>query len=290
MARSSPNTRLKQTFIQGPSQLFAHLFVALPCEAKPLVSRYRLKRRMDEHEFTIYQNETISLTVTGIGQAAMAAGVAYCKALYKSDAQQVLLNMGVAGHQSHRLGDVFLAEKITDDNSGKNWYPPLVFVTDCLGEQVRTVAKPEFNYPEATLYDMEASAFYETATRFATAELVQCIKIVSDNANTPATAIRPNEVSKLIEQNLDVVDAILHKLKKLRDLIYAEHPQLLQTFLDGWYFSSNQQQQLTKILSRWQTLAPDKPPSPEAMRAHQTGGEVLHRLQHEVEKLPISFC
>ncbi|SMG63187.1 hypothetical protein BMETH_1512_0 [methanotrophic bacterial endosymbiont of Bathymodiolus sp.] len=35
-----------------------YLFVALPCEAKPLIEHFKLKKELSIHAFSIYRNAT----------------------------------------------------------------------------------------------------------------------------------------------------------------------------------------------------------------------------------------
>ena len=77
------------------------IYTALPCEAKPLVEHYNLKKDVTVQPFAVYLNHEICLTVTGLGKSAMAAGVAYTQALFAAVEYPVMLNMGIAGHKNH---------------------------------------------------------------------------------------------------------------------------------------------------------------------------------------------
>jgi len=61
----------------NPPRIF--IYAALPCEAKPLVEHFKLKKDTTIQPFAVYLNQDICLTVTGLGKSAMAAGVAYKK-------------------------------------------------------------------------------------------------------------------------------------------------------------------------------------------------------------------
>ncbi|MGH9802752.1 MAG: hypothetical protein ACRD82_20485, partial [Blastocatellia bacterium] len=54
-----------------------HFLVALRCEAKALIEHFRLAQLTNERAFAIYCNESMSLTVSGVGKTAMAAALAY---------------------------------------------------------------------------------------------------------------------------------------------------------------------------------------------------------------------
>ncbi len=56
---------------------------------------------------------------------------------------------------------------------------------------------------------MEASAFYETAVRFSSSELILCLKVISDNQLSPVENIQPKQVAALIAAHLATVESLL---------------------------------------------------------------------------------
>jgi adenosylhomocysteine nucleosidase len=227
---------------------------ALPCEAKALIDYYKLKKDTTIQAVSIFRNDDIVLTVTGIGKTAMAAGVAYTQALYSENPNPVLINIGIAGHKNHAIGSLFLADKITDNDTGRRYYPPLTFTPPCPTANLISFAKPQQAYPEAALCDMEASAFFETATRFSSGELIQCLKIVSDNESSPAQSIQAKQVTGLISAQLPVIESILNALSKLSGLVVKPDLSEFDHILNRYHFSATEQIQLKKLLSRWQLV------------------------------------
>jgi adenosylhomocysteine nucleosidase len=227
------------------------IYTALPCEAKPLIDFYRLKKDTNIQRFAVYGNNGICLTVTGIGKSAMAAGVAYTQALFSSTQIPVLLNVGIAGHKGHPIGSVFLVDKISDSDSDRRYYPPLVFTPPCATHSLQTAAKPQHSYPPVHLCDMEGSAFYETAVRFSSGELAHCLKIVSDNESSPIKAIQPAQVSLLISAQLSIIETILTTLSQLAEALSTPELNEFNRILNRFHFTANEQTQLKKLLSRW---------------------------------------
>lgn len=231
-----------------------YIYCALPCEAKPLIDYYNLKKDTSINCFAVFSNNDIYLTVTGIGKNGMSAGIAYTQAIFPSITNPVMLNMGIAGHQHQPIGSLFLADKITDNDTGRRYYPPLVFTPPCPTANLLTFAKPQQAYPELALCDMEASAFYETATRFTSGELIQCLKIVSDNESSPAQNIQAKQVSALIGAQLSVIECILTELTQLAGQLnpcnFSEFDQLVSQY----HFTANEKIQLNKLLSRWRLV------------------------------------
>lgn len=270
---------------------YTHIFTALACEAKPLIAHYRLRRRMSIEPFTTYEKDNITLTVTGIGKVAMAAGVAFIHQLVGGIPNAVWLNVGIAGHRSHPVGSVFIAHKITDADAEKSWYPSHPFNTPCEGEEIYTVSRPLPGYPDTCLYEMEASAFYEIATRFSTGELVQCLKIVSDNTANPAENISPQRASTLIETHLQTIDALLHKQQRLAETINPDQPDWYSVVCQTWRFTHSEKIQLKEISRRWQVISPNDPPMLEQLPNNHSGKQILGLLKAEVttRQMNLSF-
>ena len=244
------------------NQQSVFIYTALPCEAGALISRLQLKKKLHIRPFAIYTNTDVCLTVTGPGKSAMAAGVAYSQAKFSKIAHPILLNVGIAGHLDAPLGQLFIADKITDADSGRNYYPPRLFDLACTSAAVLTVAKPEDKYQQKNvLYDMEASAFYETAVKFSTAELIQSIKVISDNQASPAQNIKSKQVAELIATHVDTFVEIQEQLQGLAKEIEGREPEFYQIYSEQWHFTVSQKHRLKELLCRWQVLSNGKDPN-----------------------------
>ncbi|MBE0469449.1 MAG: hypothetical protein IBX55_08105 [Methyloprofundus sp.] len=261
-----------------------YFFAALPCEAKPLIEHFKLKKELSVSAFTIYRSANITLTVTGLGKSAMAAGVGYTLALFPAAALPVMLNIGIAGHKNSALGTVFSAQKIIDHDSSRNFYPQLVSSPPCATQLITTVSQAQLNYSTDTLYDMEASAFYETAIRFSSSELIQCIKIISDNEDHPSTQIKPAQVSAWLTKALPIIDSYYQQLGELASLVTPTDISEFNEMISQSRFSSNEKMQLHSLLNKRMLLANDKKldltrPAPA------TGKEILTLLRNEIDAL-----
>lgn len=230
------------------------VYCALACEAKPLVSHLKLKKNTQIHVFNIYSSETVTLTVTGPGKTAMAAGVAYSQGLFADNQPAVFLNVGIAGHRHEPLGQGFLIDKISDMDSGQCVYPPQVLNLPVRRNSLQTFAKPVGSYPAQALCDMEGSAFYQTAARFASGELVQCLKVVSDNTESPASAIDEALAGRLIQEQLPVIDILLPELAALAEILYEPLAQCYQQLVSRYHFTTSERLQLASRLRNLNTL------------------------------------
>jgi nucleoside phosphorylase len=230
------------------------IFTALPCEAKPLVAHFKLKKHPATHPFALYHNDNIALTVSGCGKIAMAAAVAYSLAWFKHSSHPVLLNVGIAGHKNAPLGELFAAHKITDVESGKHFYPQPIAKLPCATLAINTVTSAETQYPDEDLYEMEASAFYEIAVRFTSSELIQAFKMVSDNQHSSITKIDAGLVSALIEAKVADLAEGIKNIQALAQRLDEPELPYYQFVLQRWHFSVTAALQLKALLQHWNVL------------------------------------
>ena len=271
---------------QNPPRIF--IYAALPCEAKPLVEHFNLKKDTTVQPFAVYLNQGICLTVTGLGKSAMAAGVAYTQALFASVEHPVLVNIGIAGHKDHAVGRLFLIDKITDANSQKSYYPPLVFTPPCATANIQTASRPQLVYDRQHLCDMEASAFYETAVRFSTGELIHCLKVISDNELSPVENIQPKQVASLIAAHVATIETLLEELSRLAALVTVPEPRLFEELIQRYHFTASEQGQLKSRLSRWSALTQQQIPAFDETRLHK-GRDVLCWLDQQLSQIEFSL-
>ncbi len=266
--------------------------VALEPEARPLIERYRLERDREPGAFKIFRRrDDAALVVSGIGKAAAAAATSYLHLAAGGQADNLWLNVGIAGHGTRPVGEALLAHKVHDRAAGRSWYPPLVFAPPCATDLVTTVDRPEREMDAPGAFDMEASAFVATAGRFASAELVHCLKVVSDGPAANLDRLTPRVARRLIEAQLPVVDALARSCGELsRELrrLDAEPPEL-SACLERWHFTVTERRELRRLLRRRHTRAPEEPLPLESVAESARGKEVNHRLREWLDGLPVEI-
>ncbi|MCK5728281.1 MAG: hypothetical protein KAH08_03580 [Methylococcales bacterium] len=231
------------------------IFVALPCEAKPFITNLNLKKVQNTpHPFAIYKHDDIVLTVSGVGKIAMAAAVAYTLATFKSINKPVLLNIGIAGHPSAPLGQLWCANKIVDVESERCFYPQAMVKLSYSSTTIYTASKPNLEYPENGLYEMEASSFYETAAYFSSAELIHVLKVVSDNKIDAIETINAKKVSHWLAASVEKTEETIRALQVLALNVTQSDPHNFERLIERYYFNVNNRYQLKKQLSRWDVL------------------------------------
>ena len=264
-----------------------NIVTALPAEARPLRDHFKLCDKLQNTAFPLYRNADTALIVAGPGKVAAAAATAVLAGITPASTTSAWLNVGIAGHAQHAIGSAFIAHRITDQANGSRWYPPQTLDRSLPTENLRTVDLPEADYPEDALCDMEASGFYPVACRFSSSELVQCLKIVSDNNNQPSSAVTAKLCSQLVTDRLADIEQLVHALNSLAGEYnhwHAPHPQLAQ-LTARWHFSVSQQHQLQQLGRRWQALAGGESLLLEQLQKKNSATEVLQCLRQHLDTL-----
>lgn len=268
-----------------------HIITALPAEARPLIAHFRLRDKRTDSGFPVYRNDGMALAVSGPGKVAAAAATASLAVSGTPRATAAWLNIGIAGHATHAVGRGLLVHRISDRATGKNWYPPQLIDTELPGGSLQTVDSPETGYAGDVLYDMEASGFYPVACRYATAELVQCFKVVSDNRQQAASAVTAQLCEQLITGQLDVIERLTQALAGLaaeHAAWHAPHPEL-ERLAGHWHFTVAQQHRLGRLAHRWKTLLPGEPLWSRELANLGTAGAVLRQLEQHLDSLAVEL-
>ncbi len=267
-----------------------HIICALKPESRPLQEYFELQPLPGAA--SIYHNPEarLTLTLSGIGKSATAAAVARTRDHFRAGRSHAWLNLGIAGHASLPLGQAVVINKVTDAASGKSWYPSVVFTTTLPARDLLTLDQPDNDYRDE-LFDMECAGFFQAATECATLELVQALKIISDNPDQPMDSINPDLVIRLVTQNLPVIEEVIEQLldlSKLQQLLNDPGPDY-HALIRRRHFTVTQQHQLQSLLRKWRVLHPADTGLAERLAGMKTAAEILHFLKDELEKSPISF-
>ena len=256
--------------------------IALHSEARPLIERYGLKQVAEAAPFRHYSHDAIHLVLSGPGKVAAAAATAYLGGLQATRGTAVWLNVGIAGHGRHPVNTPLLAHQILDRATGSTYYPAFTFRPPSSTDSVETVDQPEDQYPDNRAYDMEASGFFPTACRFASAELVHSFKVVSDNPQAPAEYINKKQVEALIANHLDRIDQFIEQLEPFRAQldITRQAPPLYAELVQSYHFTATQRHQLHRLLA---VLVLSSPADASQLLGLQDGRAVLRHLEERCQ-------
>ncbi|MBI4358803.1 MAG: hypothetical protein HY584_05840 [Candidatus Omnitrophica bacterium] len=268
-----------------------YFVVALPSEAKPLVNRYQLKLISSRTQFKVYGARQVFLIVSGVGKIRVQEAVRFLYEHTGSIRNSVWLNVGIAGHSSYPVGTAVLAHKVADQITQESWYPPILFDVPCQTDSIVTVDRPETEYRDPFVYDMEASGFYKAAIQFSTVELVHCFKVISDNRRSSTKQVSKALTERLIQNRLGTLDSVVKKIEKIAERlpsIQIDETRLKQ-FLDHWHFTVTQQHQLRRLLARLEILEPKSAIWSSELGALSKSKDVLNFLESRINSLPVGL-
>ncbi len=229
--------------------MWLNLIVAHTLEALPLVSMFSMRKVSSDPP--AYENESgLRLLVCGQGQQC-AADALHALADKNDESNCAWLNVGIAGHQSMEIGSCIVANKIVQRSSGARFYP-IPFRHELAAGELHTVDQTELSYPDDVAYDMEAAGFFEAASQISTLELVQCVKIVSDNAKSGVENINKQFVRELFEANQSAISgfvkslAVIHQIH--RQSLFV--PQLTREVFEKFHLTATQKAQVHRLCQR----------------------------------------
>ena len=260
------------------------VFCALACEAKPLIDTWKLKKlAQPAMPFSLYRNATRVVVISGIGKVAMAGAVAFTLASFKLERLPILLNLGIAGHYHADLGTLFLAHKIIDSETARPFFPQLPFAVPCATHSIKTYSKPCTDYETDALFEMEAAGFYEMAVKFSSRELIQVVKIISDNVESSLASINEATVYAAINTHLSILETLIEQLIGLQrsasiDAITRDS----HSFSKQYHLSVSNGLKLTALLQRWLLLKGNIFDYTQAPSG--TAKELIRWLEVELEK------
>ncbi|SEA35723.1 Nucleoside phosphorylase [Oribacterium sp. KHPX15] len=244
------------------------IFMALYPEAKPVIKRLGLRKRTDRTRFQEFVSEEsgIVLTITGVGPVAAAAAVSAVLTEYDAGPEDQLLSVGTAAGNA---SDIFLLNKLLDQNSDRTFYPDMLIKTDfkeaaaITGSTVLSQRAAAFMKVAAEgydLYDMESAAVYQAGNIYLGPHQMSFIRVVSDEG--VETADREQAVSDLaarvnavinshVEEISDYVEKLLalSEKEKYRGGISDKSSEgLVDKIIEDGHFSKVMQDQLRQYV------------------------------------------
>ena len=199
-----------------------YLFTAMYCEAHPLIQQYQLKKETAQTHFQVFSNESnyMRLVITGTGMIAAAVAVSSVCTKYPPGGYDFLVNIGICAGTSKKK-DLFLCNKITEQTTGKTFYPDILYQHPFCEAQVITGAKPfqkedMKKSKETCLYDMEASAIYQSGSYFFGPHQMFFLKTISDHGDFEN--VTPNQIQCQIAAHMDSMIEFYNQLNKIRKM------------------------------------------------------------------------
>ena len=214
-----------------------YVVTALYQEAHGLIRELELKKNTAYAPFEVFDNESagIRLVVTGVGEIAAAAATAAVCARDGADAADFLVNIGCcaaggcepadrdmdsgygAAHAA-QIGDLYVCHKITEQETGKTFYPDILYRHPWKERELVTGMQPmQRAAAQGVLYDMEAAAVYQAGIRFFSPDRMLFLKVVSDFGVAGQERMTAETLAGLLEQHVKAVAAFLANLREAAD-------------------------------------------------------------------------
>ena len=220
-----------------------YVVTALYQEAHGFIRELELKKNTAYAPFEVFDNESagIRLVVTGVGEIAAAAVVAAVCAQDGADAADFLINIGCcaaanagadsgcetvdsgmdsgsgAAHAA-QIGDLYVCHKITEQATGKTFYPDILYRHPWKERELVTGMQPlQRAAAHGALYDMEAAAVYQAGIRFFSPDRMLFLKVVSDFGIAGQERMTAEALTGLLEQYVKEVAAFLTNLREAAD-------------------------------------------------------------------------
>lgn len=232
-----------------------NLVVALPCEAKPLIQWLQLKKNLAITAFAVYQNlpQRIQLIISGVGSVHCAAATSFIAGL-NSQAYTCFCNIGIAGSDHIPLGDIIAANKLQSQYG--NFFPQTHLLAHLNQDIITSVTHASVNYPLQGGQDMEAASFFQVARKFVSQEMIQVIKIISDNHADHFKKINTALVTELFHKQQQNLLSSIHRLLTFsqQEQAYYQTPQRFNDIINRLHFTQHQQQQLMELLRQAEAL------------------------------------
>ena len=214
-----------------------YVMMALYQEAHGLIRELELKKNTAYAPFEVFDNESagIRLVVTGVGEIAAAAATAAVCARDGADAADFLVNIGCcaaggcepadrdmdsgygAAHAA-QTGDLYVCHKITEQATGKTFYPDILYRHPWKERELVTGMQPlQRAAAHGALYDMEAAAVYQAGIRFFSPDRMLFLKVVSDFGVAGQERMTAETLTGLLEQHVKEIAAFLANLREAAD-------------------------------------------------------------------------
>lgn len=220
-----------------------YVVTALYQEAHGLIRELELKKNTAYAPFEVFDNESVGirLVVTGVGEIAAAAATTAVCARDGADAADFLINIGCcaaanAGADSGcetvdsgmdsgygaanatQTGDLYLCHKITEQATGKTFYPDILYRHPWKERELVTGMQPlQEAAAQGVLYDMEAAAVYQAGIRFFSPDRMLFLKVVSDFGVAGQERMTAETLAGLLERHVKEIAAFLANLRKAAD-------------------------------------------------------------------------
>ena len=128
------------------------------------------------------------------------------------------MDSGYGAAHAAQIGDLYVCHKITEQATGKTFYPDILYRHPWKERELVTGMQPlQRAAAHGALYDMEAAAVYQAGIRFFSPDRMLFLKVVSDFGIAGQERMTAEALTGLLEQYVKEVAAFLANLREAAD-------------------------------------------------------------------------
>lgn len=163
-----------------------YFLTALYCEAKDIISYYKMKKDTNASKFQVFRSENEMLIISGVGGIKAVVAATYLLNRFGYDEDDLFVNIGICGSAKDKfeIGEIILCNKLIDSCSKRSFYPDILFkhpfkegslqsFSNVIGEENRHEISSD-------IVDEEGAFLYQAVSMFLKPHNIHIIKIVSD--------------------------------------------------------------------------------------------------------------
>lgn len=257
------------------------IYCALYAEAKYIIQYYDLKKETSGRSFQVFFNPDaeVRLVITGVGRINVAVAVAEISTLYPPEDGDIMINFGsCAGGENLPIREIILANKLTDVESERNFYPDMIYQHPFLEGKVESSVK--VHGPENTAqipsdegmsgnqiagYDMEAASLYEAGNFYYGPHEMLFLKVVTDHGvdMQGQVAVDKEEFSRIMQDAGERAVVFFDEIRKLMCAQKAQNQEKEKTdatrlaLADDLCCSVTMRVELEQLLTYWKLAGYD---------------------------------
>tara|TARA_E500000331_G_scaffold43016_1_gene35578 strand:+ start:209 stop:1009 length:801 start_codon:yes stop_codon:yes gene_type:complete len=257
--------------------------MALKNEAYHLIKRYHLTLVVHQ-PFKVYQTQNMRVILSGVGKSSSYAATKF--ALEDRETHHGLwVNFGVAGDSALPVGSLVSISKVTEDDTGRSWYPYVKQHPKCYVKALRTYNSPICQYPLNSSCDMEASGFMAAVSEAISSEHIHVLKLISDNSSSGIGNLTKALMKQLVAENIELINTYIKSAEENLSIEPKSFPFSIEKMFQGQHFTVTQTHQLLELYRSFCALCPEEAWPSIELNNRDTPSDILAKLRLQITRL-----
>ncbi len=197
-----------------------YIAVATQIEAKPLITKFNLKKDNSFKKFQLFKNTHYTLIITGVGIIESAIALTHTLKEMNINERDIFVNLGICGAKSSlfSIGDIVLVNKITCSVNTKPYYPDILFKHSFKEGSLESFFKLVSKKDDINgdIVDMEGVGVFQSASCFFKHNQIYILKVVSDYLDK--NTLEKEFIYTLIDNTIDEVFKWFSQIEMLESI------------------------------------------------------------------------